>query len=127
MAKSRPTVSILRIPVRAGSEAAYAEEFARLRVFDRTASLAGFRSGRLLRPVAAGEPFTVVAEWDGPQWYELWLGHPAREELGESLDGLVDGEMTGTLYTEVYARGEPTYGAPLGPRDEARSMTGGTT
>jgi heme-degrading monooxygenase HmoA len=104
MANSAPTVSILRIPVRAGSEAVYAEAFARLRVFERAATLAGFRSGRLLRPVAEGEPFAVVAEWDGPEWYERWLEHPAREELGDGLDHLVDGEMTGVVFTEVYAR-----------------------
>jgi len=104
MANSAPTVSILRIPVRAGSEAAYAEAFTALRVFDRAATLAGFRGGRLLRPVAEGEPFAVVAEWDGPEWYERWLEHPAREELGDGLDDLVDGEMTWVVFTEVYAR-----------------------
>lgn len=104
MANSAPTVSILRIPVRTGREAAFAQAFTRLGVFDRAATLAGFRSGRLLRPVVEGEPFTVVAEWDGPEWYERWLQHPAREELGEELDGFVDGEMAGVVYMEVYAR-----------------------
>lgn len=104
MANSAPTVSVLRIPVRAGSAAEYVEAFRRLHVFDRAATLPGFRSGRLLRPVAEGEPFTVVAEWDGPEWYERWLEHPAREALSAELDALVDGEIAGAIYTEVYSR-----------------------
>jgi heme-degrading monooxygenase HmoA len=104
MANSASTVSILQVPVRPGSEEAFAETFTRLRVFDKAASLAGFRRGRLLQPVVPGEPLAVVAEWDGPEWYERWLEHPDREALGEELEGLVDGEMTGVVYTQVYER-----------------------
>jgi len=95
-------VSFLRIPVRAGAEDGFVRAFAELRIFEHSRRSGGFRGGRLLRPLGAGEPFLVVAEWDEADAYERWLDNPVREELRGGLEPLLDGEVvSGELYEEA--------------------------
>jgi heme-degrading monooxygenase HmoA len=94
-------VSVLRVPVRAGDEARLAEAYARHEIFERARENGGFRSGRLLRPVAAGEPFLVVAEWDDASAYQRWLDNPVRAEIATHLEPLLDGPLEGGVYEEV--------------------------
>ena len=95
-------VSFLRIPVRDGAEDDFVRTFAELGVFEHSRQSSGFRGGRLLRPLAAGEPFLVQAEWNDAAAYQGWLDNPVREELRGGLDPLVAGEVAGgALYEEV--------------------------
>ena len=95
-------VSVLRIPVRAGAEDGFLRAFAELRIFEHSRRSGGFRSGRLLRPLAAGDPFLVVAEWDDADAYQRWLDNPVRENLRGGLEPLLAGEVvSGELYEEA--------------------------
>jgi heme-degrading monooxygenase HmoA len=95
-------VSVLRIPVRAGAEDDFVRTFAELGIFGHSRRSGGFRSGRLLRPLFAGDPFLVVAEWDDANAYQRWLDNPVREELRGRLDPLVGGDVGGgALYEET--------------------------
>lgn len=95
-------VSVLRIRARPGAEEDLARAFAELAVFDRARESGGFRSGRLLRPLAAGEPFLVLAEWEDAAACEGWLRNPVREELNAKIEPLVAEDVpAGGLYEEV--------------------------
>jgi heme-degrading monooxygenase HmoA len=94
-------VSVLRIRVAPGSEDALAEAYRSLDIFELARASGGFRAGRLLRPVAAGDPFLVVAEWDDAAAYERWLQNPVRAELGTRLEPLLAGPLDGAVYAEV--------------------------
>ncbi len=93
--------SILRIPVRAGEEDSLAQTFKDLEVFNHASRIDGFRSGRVFRPLAAGEPFVVVAEWDRPEAYEAWLQAPVRDELTRAIEPLLAGDPMGAVYSVV--------------------------
>jgi hypothetical protein len=48
-----------------------------------------------------GEPFLVIAEWDGPGSYQRWLENPVRDGLSEALKPLLAGDVgSGKLYEE---------------------------
>jgi heme-degrading monooxygenase HmoA len=95
-------VSVLRIVVSPGVEDDFVREFRELGVFDHSARSGGFVDGRLLRPLGAGEPFVVIAEWEDAPSYEAWLANPVREELKEKLDRLVAEDVPhGGLYVDV--------------------------
>lgn len=96
-----PVLSVLRIPVRPGCEEPLVRSFGELGVFERAACHAGFRSGRILRPLQSGDPIVVIAEWDGPEWYRAWLADPVRGDLQSAVADLVDGEMAGGIYVEA--------------------------
>jgi heme-degrading monooxygenase HmoA len=95
-------VSVLRLPVRDGAEARLAEAYPRLGIFELARASGGFRSGRLLRPVTAGEPFLVVAEWDDEAAYQRWLESAVRARLGSQLEPLIAGPLEGGVYEEVH-------------------------
>ena len=95
-------VSFLRVPVRAGAEDDFIRTFAELGIFEHSRQSGGFRGGRLLQPLAAGETFLVVAEWDDANADQRWLDNPVREDLRGGLEPLVVGEVAGgALYEEV--------------------------
>ncbi len=95
-------VSVLSLRVRAGEEEAIARLYDDLEIFELSRQSGGFLGGRLLRPLLAGEPFLVIAEWERPEDYQGWLDNPVRAELGEKIMPLLDGEVVaGTLYTEA--------------------------
>jgi len=94
-------VSVLPIAIRPGAEDDLAQTFFELEVFEHAHRSGGFRGGRLLRPLAIGEPFLVIAEWEDAQAYQNWLDNPVREELKAKLDPLVSGELAGGVYEEV--------------------------
>jgi heme-degrading monooxygenase HmoA len=90
--------SILRIAVREGAEDEFARAFRDLQVFRHASGIAGFRNGRLFRPLTNGEPFVVVAEWDDARAYDAWLEAPVREELGREIEPLLAADMSGGVY-----------------------------
>lgn len=94
-------VSVLRVPVREGAEARLEEAYKSFGIFDRARESGGFRAGRLLRPVLAGDPFLVVAEWDDAAAYQRWLDNPVRAEIATHLESLIDGPLKGGVYEEV--------------------------
>lgn len=94
-------VSVLRVPVRDGAEARLVDAYSSLGIFELARESGGFRSGRLLRPVTAGEPFLVVAEWDDAAAYRRWLDSPVRAGLATHLEPLIDGPLEGGVYEEV--------------------------
>ena len=91
-------VSVLHLPVRAGSEEAIVRFYAEHDVFGLAAQVGGFRSGSLLEPTTAGSAWLVVAEWDDVAAYERWLAAPARAELSELLAPHLDGTPAGSSY-----------------------------
>ena len=95
------TYSILRIPVRAGAEDEFTQVFKDLKVFDHASRIEGFRGGRVFRPLAANEPFGVLAEWDRPDAYDAWLEAPVRDELTGAMEPLLTGDPAGAVYTVV--------------------------
>jgi heme-degrading monooxygenase HmoA len=102
-AADRPVHSVLRIPVRGDAADEFADGFGRLRVFEHASRQPGFRAARLLRPLAQGEPFLVVAEWDSLEAYDGWLENPVRERLAAELQPLLGGDMAGGVYRAAFA------------------------
>jgi heme-degrading monooxygenase HmoA len=99
-------VSVLRLPVRPGAGDALARVFRELEIFERSRESGGFRSGRLLRPLAEDEPFLVLAEWDDAGSYRRWLDNPVREQLRSGLEPLLADDVAGgVLYEEVLSSG----------------------
>ena len=95
-------VSVLRLAVRPEAAAGFAARFRELAVFERSAESGGFLGGRLLRPLADGAPFLVVAEWEHAGAYQAWLDNPVRAELSEQIDPLLAGEVVaGELFEEA--------------------------
>ncbi len=92
------TQSILRIPVRDGAEEEFVRAFGDLQVFRHAGEIDGFRGGRLFRPLTSGQPFVVIAEWEGARAYESWLEAPVREQLVRAIEPLIAGEMSGGVY-----------------------------
>jgi heme-degrading monooxygenase HmoA len=93
-------VSLLRLPVRPGSEDAFVEAFATLEVFRHSERSGGFLGGRLLRPRDGGQ-FVVMAEWESDAAYRGWLAHPVREELAAQIEPLLSGEVgAGQLFED---------------------------
>jgi heme-degrading monooxygenase HmoA len=94
----RAVHSLLRIPVRGEAADEFADAFRRLRIFEHACRQPGFLAARLLRPMAEGEPFVVVAEWDSLEAYDGWLENPVREQLAVELEPLLAGDMAGQVY-----------------------------
>jgi heme-degrading monooxygenase HmoA len=93
-------ISVLRLSARPGVD--LAEAFERLEIFEHSRRSGGFLHGRLLRPLQAGAPYVVLAEWENDDDYRRWLENPMRAELGEQLEPLLDGDVVpGELYEEV--------------------------
>ena len=95
-------VSVLYLPVREGAEDDVVRTYEEAGIFELSRQSGGFRSGRLLRPLRAGEPMLVIAEWDSDADYQRWLDNPVRATLGEQIMPLLAGEVVaGTLYRDV--------------------------
>jgi heme-degrading monooxygenase HmoA len=96
-------VSVLPIAVRAGAEEEFVRTFADIRVFEHSHESGGFLDGRVLRPLAAGEPFLVVVEWESSDAYHGWLDNPVRAELSAALEPfLAEHVAHGGFYEEVH-------------------------
>jgi heme-degrading monooxygenase HmoA len=96
-------VSLLKLPVRRGAEEQLVQLFAQLEIFERSRESGGFLSGRLLRPLADGDPFVVVADWESADAYRNWLDNPIRADLGAQLEAVLAGDevAAGELYAEA--------------------------
>jgi heme-degrading monooxygenase HmoA len=94
-------VSVLPIAAKPGAEDELARAFAEHEVFEHSRRSGGFVAGRLLRPLADGEPFLVIAEWDSPESYQGWLDNPVRAQLATALEPLlIEDVASGGLYEE---------------------------
>ena len=94
-------VSVLHIAARPGAEDELVRAFAEQDVFGHSRRSGGFMGGRLLRPLTPGEPFVVIAEWDGPDAYQRWLDNPIRDQLSAALAPLLaEHVVPGRLYEE---------------------------
>lgn len=95
-------VSVLPIAVRPGREDELVRAFRELQVFEHARGAGGFLGGRLLRPLAAGDPFLVVAEWESEGAYRGWLESPLRRELASRIEPLLlTSVQQGGLYLEL--------------------------
>lgn len=95
-------VSLLRLIPRNGAGSDLERGFAELAIFEHSRRSGGFLSGRLLRPLEAGEPYVVIAEWEDAAAYQRWLENPVRAELGAELEVLLSDDVApGRLYEEV--------------------------
>lgn len=95
-------VSVLFLPVREGAADDVARTYVEAEIFELSRQSGGFRSGRLLRPLRAGEPMCVIAEWESADDYQRWLDNPVRASLGERLSPYVSGEIvSGSLYEDA--------------------------
>ena len=95
-------VSVLRLRVRPEAAAGFATRFHELDVFERSAESGGFLGGRLLRPLAEGAPFLVVAEWEDASAYQDWLDNPVRAQLSIQIEPLLADEVVaGELFEET--------------------------
>ena len=96
-------VSVLPIAVNVDAEEEFVRTFEDIRVFEHSHESGGFHGGRVLRPLAKGEPFLVVAEWESREAYQGWLDNPVRVELSAALDPLLAGHVAqGGFYEEVH-------------------------
>lgn len=94
--------SVLPLVVRPGAEDDLVRLFADLAVFEQARRSGGFVGGRLLRPLAAGDPFLVIADWDSADSYQDWLENPVRAELAARLEPLLADEVArGGLYGDA--------------------------
>jgi heme-degrading monooxygenase HmoA len=94
-------ISVLRLPVRPGSDRDVIRFYEEHDVFGLAAQVGGFHSGSLLEPEERGAPWLVIAEWDDADAYGRWLAAPARAELSAVLGPLLDGDPTGSIYSVV--------------------------
>jgi heme-degrading monooxygenase HmoA len=95
-------VSVLALAVRPGAEDELVRAFGEEDVFGHSRRSGGFVSGRLLRPLEPGDPFVVIAEWDGRASYQAWLDNPIRGRLSAALEPLLaEHVVPGKLYEDV--------------------------
>ena len=95
-------VSVLTLPVRAGAEEAIARVYDEAKIFEHSRRSGGFRGGRLLRPLRAGDPFLVIAEWETKDDYQRWLDNPVRKTIGAQIAPHLDGEVpAGSIYEDA--------------------------
>lgn len=94
-------VSVLPIAAKPGAEDDLVRAFVEHGIFEHSRRSGGFVAGRLLRPLAAGEPFLVIAEWASPESYQGWLGNPVRAQLAAALEPLLLEQVApGGLYED---------------------------
>jgi heme-degrading monooxygenase HmoA len=95
-------VSVLRLTPREGGGPRLERAFSELEIFEHSRRSGGFLRGRLLRPLTAGEPYAVVAEWEDADSYQRWLDNPVREEMRGELEPLLSSDVaSGELFEEV--------------------------
>jgi heme-degrading monooxygenase HmoA len=95
-------VSVLQLAVKPGSEDELVRAFEEQDVFGHSRRSGGFLGGRLLRPLAPGDPVVVIAEWENAESYQGWLDNPIRSELSAAIAPLLAQQVVpGRLYEEV--------------------------
>jgi heme-degrading monooxygenase HmoA len=100
--ESVTVASVLPLAVRPGAEDDLVRLFAELAVFEQAKRSGGFVGGRLLRPLVAGDPFLVMADWESADSYQGWLENPLRDELAARLEPLLAAQVgPGGLYEDA--------------------------
>lgn len=93
--------SIIRLQVVPGQERAFEGQFRQRGVLKRAREAARMRTGELLRPLADGGPYVVVATWDSAEDYQAWVNSPVRAELSGTAPQLSQPVAPADLYEIV--------------------------
>jgi heme-degrading monooxygenase HmoA len=76
--------SIITLRVTPGREREFEETFRARGVLALAREVADLRTGELLRPLKAGDPYVVIATWDSAEAYDRWVRSPARSEVNSA-------------------------------------------
>ena len=76
--------SIIRLKVAPGREREFEETFRSRGVLALAKEVARLRTGELLRPLRAGDPYVVIATWDSPEDYAVWVNSPLRGQVNSA-------------------------------------------
>ena len=76
--------TIITLKVTPGREREFEEAFRARGVLALARDVARLRTGELLRPVRAGDPYVVIATWDSAADYEGWGNSPLRGQVNSA-------------------------------------------
>ncbi|HXF81913.1 MAG TPA: antibiotic biosynthesis monooxygenase family protein [bacterium] len=76
--------SIIKLQVAPGREREFEETFRSRGVLALAREVADLRTGELLRPLRAGDPYVVIATWDSAEAYDRWVRSPARSQVNSA-------------------------------------------
>jgi heme-degrading monooxygenase HmoA len=79
--------TIIKLKVAPGREREFEETFRARGVLALARDVAKLRTGELLRPLRAGDPYVVIATWDSPEDYAVWVNSPLRGQASSSRAG----------------------------------------
>lgn len=73
--------TIIKLMVAPGREQEFEEAFRVRGVLALAREVARLRTGELLRPLKPGDPYVVIATWDSPEDYDVWVKSPLRGQV----------------------------------------------
>lgn len=73
--------TIIKLKVASGREREFEDTFRTRGVLALARDAAKLRTGELLRPLTAGDPYVVIATWDSPEDYAVWVNSPLRGQV----------------------------------------------
>jgi len=76
--------SIIRLKVALDREREFEEAFRARGVLALARDVARLRTGELLRPLRAGDPYVVIATWDSAADYQVWVNSPLRGQVNSA-------------------------------------------
>ena len=76
--------SIIRLNVTPDREREFEEAFRARGVLALARDVARLRTGELLRPLRAGDPYVVIATWDSAADYQVWVNSPLRGQVNSA-------------------------------------------
>ena len=77
--------SIIRLKVALDREREFEEAFRARGVLALARDVARLRTGELLRPLRAGDPYVVIATWDSAADYQVWVNSPLRGQVNSAV------------------------------------------
>lgn len=76
--------TVIKLKVTPGREREFEEAFRARGVLALARDVARLRTGELLRPLRAGDPYVVIATWDSAADYEVWVNSPLRGQVNSA-------------------------------------------
>ena len=76
--------TIIKLKVASGREREFEDTFRTRGVLALARDVARLRTGELLRPLRAGDPYVVIATWDSPEDYARWVNSPLRGQVNSA-------------------------------------------
>ena len=76
--------TVIKLKVTPGREREFEEAFRARGVLALAKEVARLRTGELLRPLRAGDPYVVIATWDSAADYEVWVNSPLRGQVNSA-------------------------------------------